>query len=99
MHNDLRRSSPVILSVLSAGKNMSDTSDRQSTTAYNDNWFDRLAINHLSSNLQAAAGSFLHLRTSMRSSTFIFYFQFEKEVMNIFLILSHDRISILRYFF
>ena len=27
-------------------------------TVYNDNWFDRIAINHLSKSVQAATGSF-----------------------------------------
>ena len=31
-------------------------------TAYNDNWFDRLAIDHLSQSVQATTGSDLQLR-------------------------------------
>lgn len=31
---------------------------KTTTTVYNDNWFDRIAINHLSKSVQAATGSF-----------------------------------------
>ncbi|KAK4418328.1 Beta-carotene isomerase D27, chloroplastic [Sesamum alatum] len=59
---NLRRRSPFLLSsVLTDSSNLdtsssSSSSTHESITVYNDNWFDRLAINHLSNSLQTSAG-------------------------------------------
>ncbi|XP_011079931.1 beta-carotene isomerase D27, chloroplastic [Sesamum indicum] len=56
---NLRRSPFILLSVLTDGNfdtSSSSSSTHESKSVYNDNWFDRLAINHLSNSLQASAG-------------------------------------------
>ncbi|KAL0459471.1 UNVERIFIED_CONTAM: Beta-carotene isomerase D27, chloroplastic [Sesamum latifolium] len=56
---NLRRSSPFLLSSVLTDTNLdtsSSSSVHESKTVYNDNWFDRLAVNHLSNNLQASTG-------------------------------------------
>ncbi|KAL0389448.1 UNVERIFIED_CONTAM: Beta-carotene isomerase D27, chloroplastic [Sesamum calycinum] len=54
---NLRRSSPFLPSSLLTDSNVDTSSSvHESKSVYNDNWFDRLAINHLSNSLQAATG-------------------------------------------
>ncbi|KAL8548140.1 hypothetical protein ACS0TY_007451 [Phlomoides rotata] len=50
------RQPPSIISSVLADKNLDATTSHEPRTSYNDNWFDRLAINHLSTSLQAATG-------------------------------------------
>ncbi|KAI3449701.1 hypothetical protein Pfo_006366 [Paulownia fortunei] len=49
------RRPPFILSVLT-DNNLDTSSAHESKNVYSDNWFDRLAINHLSHSLQASTG-------------------------------------------
>ncbi|KAK6164597.1 hypothetical protein DH2020_001461 [Rehmannia glutinosa] len=52
-----RRRPSLIVSVLTDNNLNTKSSDHdESKTVYNDNWFDRLAINHLSRSLQASTG-------------------------------------------
>lgn len=53
-----------VVAVLSFRRPNSDdnnniTGETRKTNVYKDNWFDRLAINHLSKSLQAATGSYI----------------------------------------
>ncbi|KAG8389284.1 hypothetical protein BUALT_Bualt02G0212900 [Buddleja alternifolia] len=49
----------LVLSVLADKNTNTSSTDHESKHVYNDNWFDRLAINHLSQSLQASTGSFI----------------------------------------
>lgn len=53
-----RRYSPYnILSVMAKPTNTSLTTSNGASDYYKDNWFDRIAINHLSNSLQATIGN------------------------------------------
>ncbi|EYU46537.1 hypothetical protein ABFS82_04G033300 [Erythranthe guttata] len=51
-----RRSPPFVQSVLADNNKSLEIISEPPKTVYNDNWFDRLAINHLSNALQASTG-------------------------------------------
>lgn len=65
-HKHIRRPSSTIVSVLTRPADHIIIIETESTdskgkaentsTIYNDNWFDRIAINHLSQSVQAATG-------------------------------------------
>lgn len=57
-HYNLIKHPPSIVSVLRKPSNH-DITEETAKSVYKDNWFDLIAINHLSKTVQAATGSYI----------------------------------------
>jgi hypothetical protein len=78
------RSPPTLAVLTSPTETITQEATKTTTSViYNDNWFDKIAINHLSQSVQAASGFYILTNYIYTSSSLIFIMELEKEIMKV----------------